>query len=67
MATILIESNDKLLNLFIELANRTGAKVKKLSKQEQMEFQTGERLKAEKSGTRISKSEVMEILRQKQK
>jgi hypothetical protein len=48
MAAILIECNDKLQSLFIELANRTGAKVKKLSKQGQFEFQTGERLKAEK-------------------
>ena len=67
MATILIESNDKLLSLFIELANRTGAKVKKLSKQEQLEFQTGERLKAEKSKTRVPKSTVMEILKEKQR
>jgi len=66
MATILIESNDKLVSLFIELANRTGAKVKKLSKQEQLEFQTGERLMAEKTRTRVPKSEVMEILKQKQ-
>ena len=67
MATILIETNDKLLSLFIELANRTGAKVKKLSKQEQLEFQTGERLKAEKSKTRVQKSSVMEILKEKQR
>ena len=66
MAAILIECNDKLLSLFIELANRTGAKVKKLSKQEQLEFQTGERLKAEKSKTRVPKSTVMEILKEKQ-
>lgn len=67
MATILIESNDKLLNLFIELANRTGAKVKKLTNQEQLEFQTGERLKKEKTGVRVPKSEVMELLKKKQK
>jgi hypothetical protein len=66
MAAILIECNDKLQSLFIELANRTGAKVKKLSKQGQFEFQTGERLKAEKSKTRVPKSTVMEILNEKQ-
>lgn len=66
MTTILIECNNKLLSLFIELANRTGSKVIKLSKQEQLEFKTGERLKAEKSKTRVPKSTVMEILNEKQ-
>ncbi len=65
MGAILIQSDDSLLKLFFELAKKTGAKTTKLNDKSVLEFQTGERLKAEKSNKRVSESVILEKLNKK--
>ncbi|MBW7868884.1 MAG: hypothetical protein H3C31_11215 [Brumimicrobium sp.] len=67
MEGIIIEGNSKIMELIRQLADATGARTKKLSKDQLLEFQTGNRLKAEKTGKRVPKAEIMKTLRDKQK
>lgn len=67
MEAIIIEGNSKTLELIRQLADATGARTKKLTKNQLLEFQTGNRLMFEKTGKRVPKSEIMKILRDKQK
>jgi hypothetical protein len=65
MGAILIQSDDSLLKLFLELAKKTGAKTTKLNEKSLLEFQTGERLKTEKTNKRVSEEVVLEKLSKK--
>jgi len=67
MEAIIIEGNKNIIELIRQLSGVTGAKVKNLSNKQLLEFQTGNRLKAEKTGKRVPKSEIMKILQEKQK
>lgn len=61
----MIQSDDSLLKLFIELAKKTGAKTTKLNEELILEFQTGERLIAEKTGKRVSEESILKKLNDK--
>jgi len=67
MEAIIIEGDSKIMELIKQLADATGARTKRLTKEQLLEFQTGNRLKTEKTGKRVPKSEVMKILKDKQK
>jgi hypothetical protein len=66
MEAIIIEGNSKIMGLIKQLADATGARTKKLTRSQLLELQTGDRLKAEKTGKRVPKSEIMKILKEKQ-
>lgn len=67
MEAIIIQGNKKIMDLIRQLADTTGAKTKELDRQQLLDFQTGNRLKAEKTGKRVPKSDIIKILKEKQK
>jgi|TARA_B110000902_G_scaffold244591_1_gene297947 hypothetical protein len=65
MEAIIIKADNKIVKLLIQLAEKLGAEVSKLSKSEVEDFTFGEMMDEAKTDNLVSKSEVLDYLKSK--
>jgi hypothetical protein len=65
MEAIIIKADNKIVKLLIQLAEKLGAEVSKLSKSEVEDFTFWEMMDEAKTDNLVSKSEVLDYLKSK--
>lgn len=65
MEAIIIKADNKIVKLLIQLAEKLGADVSKLSKSDTEDFMLGEMMDKVKTNTLVDKSKVLDYLNTK--